>query len=684
VGGFETSKFLLNIFSKYFYWDISKYFYLCSSKIIKMIKELVQFTKTALADPIFRNLGVQPREGLHIVLKVEKTEETTKIAEKPLFSGVFAKKTKEKKGLSEEEKLAEMQKEKEAEIWLPKCAAWSQVAWMVDTNKCFDPITKAIHSASPFCFALKRTNLSGGEKWLENESLKKSQVHERVKLYFENAAKLFQTADEQVIGDAFRVFLSDNNHFYHILNETGFLKEDKRDGDYVIFYLDLPVETYLEFNQRYLKEKLFNTPDYNLKDESDAELMHGTSNWLNGFPNKKPFLMHQSATFDISGRITSDEAKVLFDFSELSRRKLFPNPLPLFVMADEREKAFKYFKDDAQSGAEKRKAYLETIGEISNNFKKEIGNYYLLFQVAGELRDFDFVSRFEYNLNSDGSNWKVEDLFNSKEEMKLSTVDDLIKRVLPPMFNNALVVRRKEKDWIFHWFDEMDPAFCETHNAYLMAIKYRKAFYDFIYKSKRQGLDSSAIVEILMSGLLDDIGLDKYDSSKKQNSKRLNICTKLNLLFSLPAHFSPNKKSSFMPDNIIQLRAHLENVAKGEAQIKTDEQFAFSAGQVVARIFYESMAQDRSYKYLEQFLAQTKAERLRMSIATFIKRYSHVEYPPRFRNVSSDVLTFQTDTDFQKLLPTFLAGVFSKTQLYWEKKEKIDPTAPDQAEVTND
>ncbi|MEQ1746971.1 MAG: hypothetical protein ABMA02_16180 [Saprospiraceae bacterium] len=611
-----------------------------------MIKELVQFTQAALADPVFRNLNLAPREGLHIVLRVEKTEEQTVIAEELAFVGAFTKKTT-------------------MNAWFDKCAAWAQVAWMVDTNKCFDPVVKAIHSASPFCFALKRTNLEGGEKYKENQQEGKSQVHERIIEYFDRAVTLLENEEEKQVAKAFCLALNDLDRLSGWLAGAEEYKAVK-DGEYVLFYLDLPLETYATANRKYLKEKLFNTSDYNLPDTEKPEVLHGTSNWFNGFPNKKPFLLHQSATFGIAGRISSEEAQALYDFSELSRRKLLPNPLPLFVMADERERAFKIFKADATSGEEKRKGYLEIIEELWKEHPNEVGNYYLLFTAFGEIRDFDFVSRFEYNLNLDGSNWIVKDLFSTGQEMHLKTVSDLMTQVLPPMFNNALVVRRKEKDWIYHWFDDMDPAYTKTHNAFLLAMKYRKAFYDFIYKSQRQSVTGSAIEGILLTGILDDIRLDKYEG--KYNSESLNIRTKLNLLFSLYAYFSPQPNPYFMPDNIIELRQRVDAVARGDAHLETDEQFAFAAGQVVDRISWTSKSGDRSFGYLEPFLAQTDATRLKLAIANFFKRYKHANYSQRFQTVSAAVFAYPKNGSIRELLPLFLAGVFSESLLVSDKK----------------
>ncbi len=622
-----------------------------------MIKELVQFTETALADETFRNLGVVPKEGLHIVLKVEKTEEQTFISDKAEYA-VYSKKANELTPLH------------------IKCTEWWKASTMlgiVDTYKVFDVPAKAIHTVSPYCFGVKKTNLEGGEKYAENQSKGKSQVYERINAYFSKAAELLESEDDKIIADVFRIALNDKTRLHRWLNESGEY-EDIKDGEYIIFYLDLPVEKYEAASQNYLKEKLFNTGDYNVPDETYPELLHGTSNWLNSFPTKKPFLLHQSATFDIAGRISSNEAKMLQEFSDLSRRKLFPNPLPLFVMKDELSKAaIKMFKADASSGDDQRKGYLEIIEELWKDFNQDLGNYYLLFMVAGEIKDFDFVSRFDYYLNPDEKPWKVEDLFGTGE-MTLYTVKELLTQVLPPIFNNALVVRRKDKDWIFHWFDDMDPSYCKTHNAFLMAMKYRKAFYDYIYKSKRQGITGEGILDILMTGIRDDIRLDEYKN--KQHSEGFNIRQKLNLLFSLHQYFSTKPNPSFMASNIVELRNRIHAVAKGEAHIETDEQFAFAAGQVIARIFWESQTGDESYRYLEPFLAQSKPKRFKESISNLFKRYKHGIYSDRFRSVSSEVMTYEVEGDLRDLQPHILAGVFSSNQLFSEKEKQVEqPTA---------
>jgi CRISPR-associated protein Csh1 len=615
-----------------------------------MIKELVQFTETCLADEGFKNLGVVPKEGLHIILHLEKTEEQTLVTEK----ATYVRWTK---------------KSKVPDADQMRCSAWAQVAWMVDTNKCLDLPIKAIHSASPYCFAVKRENLENGEKYVANQKEGKSQVYDRINAYFAKSQAFLVDAQHKIDSEAFRIVLNDRTYLHRILEESGIFEELK-DAEYVVFYLDVPVERYSEVSKKYMKEKLFNTSDYNLVDENDAELLHGTSGHLNGFPTKKPFLLHQSATFDIAGRISSHEAQILFEFNELSRKGLFPRPLPLFVNKVERERALSLFKESANTAdGVAKKGYQEIILEMYRDFRGELGNYYLLFQMAGEIKDFDFVSKFEYELkDNEGRPWKIVDLFDLGKEITLSNVFEFQKELMPQFFNNALVSYPKDKEPRLRYFDDIDPVYCKTQNAFLMAMKYRKAFYDFIYKSKRQGITSKGIEDLLITGLIDDIRLDKYENNR--HSESYNIRTKLNFLFNIHQYFSKETNSIFMADNITQLREHLESVAKGEAHIETDEQFAFAAGQIIDRIAYESNTADESYRYLEPFLAQNEADRLKLTIANFFKRYKHAVFSNRFRTVTSEVLAYPKTGDIKKLLPLLLAGVFSKSLLFSDQKNK--------------
>src|SRR5579875_3891499 len=272
-----------------------------------MIKEIAQFIDRL--DPGFKGLAVRPKEGLHILLKVKEKENDLFIDNTSLEQWAFTRK--------KDPEPTEM-------IFLKQRASFSQLSWCVNTNKCFDLPIKAIHSCSPYCIAIKRENLTGGEKYKSNS---KTQVYERITSYFTKASNLLDSEIEKQRIKLFEQALNSEEKFNGWLNLISDYTLVK-DSEYVIFYLDEPIEKYEQTNAKYLADKLFNTNDYNQK---KGEQEFGTSDFFNGYPTKKPFLTHQTAFFDIASRISSQEAKSLYEFQDIIGRGILPKPLPIFI-----------------------------------------------------------------------------------------------------------------------------------------------------------------------------------------------------------------------------------------------------------------------------------------------------------------------------------------------------------------
>lgn len=607
-----------------------------------MIKEIVHFTDAL--DEELKALGVVPKEGLHIFLQFERDNNNELCVSRNFTYEIYSKKQKELSGL------------------LKKAATLSQVSWMVNTNKCFDLPAKGIHSCSPYCLAFKRESIKGGGKY--NDA--KTKLYDRVNSYFAKAIELLEDVTEKERVKIFRDALNSETKMHFYLDQIPEFKSLK-DAEYIVFYLNLPVEKYQLPSEKYLGEKLFNTEEYN-KEGTDG-LVYGTSNFLNGFNSKKPFLQHQSATFDITGRISAKEAKSLFEFENIAARRVLPNPLPIFVYADEREASISIFKRDALEGGVRR-GYRDIIEELQNKLHKELGNYYLLFYQLGEVKDFDFVSKFEYNLkDAEGNDWYVDDLFKSNRTFALSNVFELERTILPIILNNALVVRTKADGLLLKYFDDIDANYCKAANTFLLVMKYRKALYDFIYKSNRTAFTQKAFEDILITSILDDIRMDRYEG--RNHTEDRNIRPKLNILFSLYHNFQPFKQNTmFMPTKIIQLRDALEGLATGETNIASDEEFAFVAGQVIYYILSKSKSADKSYARLEPFLQLPDAERLKQAILKIFSTYKHERFSKRFSNPFAQVLAFDTKTNLKSLMPLLLAGFFSKNQFFGKGAEE--------------
>ncbi|NBB30208.1 hypothetical protein [Cellulophaga sp. BC115SP] len=622
-----------------------------------MLRELINFTDSL--DPEFKALGMKNKEGLHIFLEVQNDGERFWIDDN--MEVVFTR----KKELTPDENAL-----------IKRTSTLTQLSWCVNTNKCFDLPIKAIHSCSPYCLALKRENLVGGEKYASNASGKKSQVYERINAYFGKASELLDSEEEKQYLEIFKNALNTEERFQFWVENSGYWSELK-DSDYVIFYLKEPIEKYQATNKKYLADKLFNTSDYNVE---IGQSVFGTSDFFNGFPTKKAFLTHQSASFDIAGRISANDAKSLYEFQDIIGRNILPKPLPIFIHKEElKTDAIALFKKAAESGD--KISYQRIIEKLYDKHKDDFGNYYLLFYSFGEIKDFDFVSKFEYELiDGEGNKWEIKDLFGVKNNRTLDNVFDLHIAVMQPAFNNSLVMKTKTGDFQYRYFDDIDAKYCKSDNTFLLVNKYRKAFYDFIYKSKRQAVTSLMFHDIMRTSILDDIRLDELKNGN--HSERFSILRKLNIWFSLYEKFDINNKTNAesMASKLQAHREFIEKLTKGETSIESDDQYAFAVGQVIYYLFTKSKTSDTSYKRLEPFVQQVHAKELNKAIARLFDTYKHEPFSSNFRNPFAEVMDYETSANIRDYMPTLLAGVFSKNALFSDKEKDAVSDDDTQAE----
>jgi CRISPR-associated protein Csh1 len=626
-----------------------------------MIIELAKFTEQLA--PVFAAIGLKPKEGLNILLKPQfEADGSYSIAEDFEWS-IYSKKTKE------------------IDPTLLKCATLTKSAWMIDTFKCLDAPYKAIHSCSPFCLAFKRTALDGGETFKNvatdiEKGKNKKQLTERIGDYFDRGRVylLEEELELNAIANVFAEQLSKSENLYNYFAKTG-IYSSLKDGDYIAIYLDLPFEEYQKPHNRYLQKKLFNTEVYSRNDENG--ITWGTSNFFNGFGNKKPFLIHKTAAFDISGRISSMQARNLFDFGDLLTRDVLPRPLPIFVLKEELlTDSINIFKREALLEPNERRKHADIITELYKKHQDDLGNYYLLYTLKNsqgkpEIKDFDYISKFQYLLKDEsGEAWKVNKIMDLGEEFPIPDVFALQNTILPDILNNALVVKVKGGGIITKYFEDIDPKYCDNNNDIIYGLiqKYRKAWYDFIYKSKRTSLSAAAFKEMMQYSIISDL---KRDEDFKLGWR---ICHKLNIWFSLNHHFDPlqtNFNGIDMSKTIPLLMEKMRAVANEDAHFESPEEFAFGAGQVIYFLLDKSKADKRTHALLEPFTQKTDLDQLKIEIARTFDRYKHaIDFGKgRFENLMREVLGYADAVELRKSFPILLAGYFAKPVIF-EKKEK--------------
>lgn len=642
-----------------------------------MIKELINFTENLEEE--FKNLGSTPKEGLHIRMRLFVSES----GEAKINTSFF-----------EYEQYSKKQKD-EVSDFLSQCKLLHQNAWCIDTNKCFDLPTKAIHTCSPFAVAFKREHLEGEEKFKANIG-KKKQIYERFGEYFTKAFELFENKEDiekyvlyknffthntftsilQRIEEDYKTkriqfeeellqikerikFITDKTQKEELKEQVTAIEQELLkvkpldDSDYILFYLNVPLELYQQFHKRYLGEKLFVVDKYNTQPDING-IVYGASNFMNGLNGNMPFLMHQTAPFDISGRISNIDAKTLYDLQNIFPNKTLPNPLPVFIYKEEMQrKVIGIFKE-----SEFKFGYKEIIQKLVEDNVDDIGNYYLLFWQNTKdgivFKDFDFVSTFEYSISKEKPH-AILNLFEIKEkggrENKhypvINNIFEFEQQVMKPFIQNKYLR-------VDYYGDLNKDDYAKLDLTFSSFSRYRKAVYDYVYKSQRNTIDGHIFDEMVFNAITDDI----------KNNNDYGIREKLNIWYSLYEYFNTKNKIN-MVNKLKDYQDFVAAIIADEPVTDiTDEKFAFAAGQVIEYILSKSKSADNSYNLLEPYLQQSKCVEFKRAIANDFGRYKHENFSKNFEKVAAFVLSYETSANLKHLLPQILSGVFSKNQLF--------------------
>lgn len=435
-------------------------------------------------------------------------------------------------------------------------------------NKVLDK-KKQIFSCSPFAISFKKKSFS-------NEKLEGKGVDKIIKLlagYFKSARLLCADKEfETQQSENFEKVCESVLNFLPNLRKPSEVEsisiiDEMKDDEYVnIFLENISFDAYVESHDKYLKDRLFNSNDYNK--EVSGEI-YGLSGFLNGLNSKKIFLSHKTGLMSdgINGRITVEEALYLGQFETLIINGTLPNPLPIVIDKNEiNGRIVSIFNIN------EKKRYRDIIKELfDGKYVQNLSDYYLLNYSKKKsivINDIDFVPLFRYHFvtfikiyNVFGVGKKKEDdSFVCEPDIVLSNVFDFERIALKEIFNNALIVEN-DKGIIARYFDEIDPRYVKGGDLmYQLILKYRKAFYDYIYKSELNVLNQTMFDEIMYVSILSNIRTDEVKSLFYLNYP---IRKKMNIWFSLYEMFNNtnNINSKVMISKVSELLKKMASIS---------------------------------------------------------------------------------------------------------------------------
>jgi CRISPR-associated protein Csh1 len=582
---------------------------------------------------------VRPTEGLHIMLEVR--DEQVHLYKAELYQP--------KKG--EEDSYSDFLRE--------ECLSREMHMRYINSNKAISD--KKIHSASPFAFMLKKQSLDD-KQWMNNWS-------NNIKQYFAESLRKCSVELSEEQNNTLKSF-----HNYCSDKITSTLKEQKeyeklKTANYITLYLkNFSVDLYQKANQVYLENNLFNKPDYN---ETINGELYGASDFYNGFNAKKPFLIHQTAPFDINFRIPQSVSRLLFLFDKYRQtgKALKTNPLIIFIdKEDLNNEVVNVIKTEGN-----QISFHDLMHKLFKHKSNDLSNYYLLYFLGGDIKDVDFVSSFRYEL--DVKIQQVIPTTQPEKDLHIGNIFHFEQEILHIIFSNQLIKRWNEGNISFRYFEDVDnnPKYI-TGTQWQLIIRYRKAFYDFIYKNRRQSVTSSAFHDIMRQGIVDDIRHDEIQH--EQHSKTNAIRQKLNIWFSLWDFFAnySNKNDLKMANKIVEHQTRLRTIRDNpNMHIQSDDEFAFAAGQIIYYLLTKSKSANLTHSALEPFLQKTDSSELKKAIANTFNAYKHeIDFGQgRFEKLCGEVMDYDLDGNLKELMPYVLAGYFSNSLIYEKKTETI-------------
>jgi CRISPR-associated protein Csh1 len=220
------------------------------------------------------------------------------------------------------------------------------------------------------------------------------------------------------------------------------------------------------------------------------------------------------------------------------------------------------------------------------------------------------------------------------------------------------------------YFDDdlkIAPKYGLTDAIYNLLNKFRRSWYDFVYKSMHHEITMIMINEMFTDSIIDDL---RHDEEMK---KTFQIRKKISFWFGLQPFFDNQFKQNNMANKTQELQTKLRTVAQTESlHIENDDEFSFAAGQIIWKLLIQSESANRTHALLEPFLQKTDPNLFKHAIAnTFnLYKYKFTLYPSKyeFDKLFSEVMGYDpTIVNMKEHLPLILAGYFSESVFNKEK-----------------
>lgn len=418
-------------------------------------------------------------------------------------------------------------------------------------------------------------------------------------------------------------------------------KEEMPKETWIKIFLNQNTEEYKRVSKIYIKTKLFNTNDSNIK---IGEKTYGSNNYNYGLNSKKPYLELKSTPFKVGSFIDDTNIEIMNKMYIW----LYNNAAGKDMLKLPTDWSFNGIPKEEQEIKDKNTFIIKVAG---NNGNARIDDYRYISKYNTKIREFTCKNYLEkeqkiifqtesiYGLRWYTNNiWIAENEECTRNYIK-DAYTDYDQRISKSMLSNwKKEILKEYKDIFFELFEEENPK-------------------NFINK-----IDQIAI-EIIEK---------MYVENLSQKKKYLNNPRKaFNLWIAYKEYFNKEGEDEGMKIN--NLQSQCEEIIEQKGKIETDEQYYFLAGQAAYYLLNQSKAEKLTQDVTEPFIKANTVKKLKEEIEFLYSKYNYNIYlnHPKFNNILSQILLQEPEEKIKDNKKTILAGILANN-LFYSKQEKID------------
>ena len=464
--------------------------------------------------------------------------------------------------------------------------------------------------------------------------------------YYDSLLKLGSNKKEQILAKETYTDEEIENNKQKMLAAFDLVYNDLKDGEmpketWIKIFLKKDIEEYKRVAKLYIRLKLFNTNDNNIKVN---EKIYGSNNYNYGLNSKKTYLELKSTPYKIGSFIDDENIEIMNKMYIW----LYNNATGKNVLKLPNDWKFNGVPKDDSEIRDKNTYIVKVVG---NNGSARIDDYRYTSKFNTKIRKFickDYLIKenpiiFEteniYTLNLYTNNiWFAENEKNSRNYI-IDSYYDYDRKIAKSMLSN--------------WKKEI----LKQYNNLFLELFEQEYESNFMLKINN-------IATIIVENMIID--------NLKQNKDYLNNPRKaFNLWIAYKQYFNTEGEDEAMKIN--NLHSQCEEIVKQNGNIQTDEQYYYLAGQAAYYLLSQSKATKLTQDVTEPFVKANTVKKLKNELKFLYDKYKYNLYMnlPKFNNVFSQLMLQEPEQKIKDEKEVLLAGLLAKN-IFYTKQEKLD------------